>query len=112
MKFIQGIFLVILAQIISYLQLQGPGKWEILKRYEYVLVLMGIPIGFLLINATKLINGYFNGSTWPGRLVGQSIGIIIFSIMSYLVFKEGVTVKTATCILLSIAIILIQIYWK
>jgi hypothetical protein len=112
MKLFQGILLVVLAQIISYVQLQGPTRWDILRKYQYVLILMGIPIGYILINSTRLINGHFNGSTWPGRLMGQSIGIIVFSIMSFAVFNEGLTMKTSVCILLSIVIILIQIYWK
>lgn len=112
MKLFQGILLVIVAQVISYIQLQGPGKWESLKKYEYALVLMGIPIGLLLMNSTKLINGHFDGSTWPGRLIGQGIGIIVFSVLSFMVFREGITMKTAVCIMLSLVIILIQIYWK
>lgn len=112
MKLIQGLLLVVIAQVISYVQLQGPGKWQILKKYEYALVLMGIPIGLLLINSTKLINSHFDGATWPGRLLGQSVGVIVFTILSYMIYNEGLTAKTGVCLMLSFIIIFIQIYWK
>ena len=112
MKLIQGIFLIVIAQILSYVQLQGPSKWEFVKKHQYAFVLLGIPIGFILINSTRLINSHFGGSTWPGRLIGQSIGVLMFTILSYLVFKEGMTMKTGVCVALSVIIILIQIYWK
>jgi hypothetical protein len=108
MKLFYGIILIILAQIISYLQLQGQNKWIFFKKYPLVIMFVSLPIGFLLINSTKLINDYFT-TTWQGRLIGQGVGIIIFALMSYFLFKEQITIKTGICIILSIIIILINI---
>lgn len=110
MNLIYGMLLITLAQIISYVQLQGQGKWDFFKN-PYIGMFWGIPIGFLLIVATRLMNAHFH-ATWQGRLIGQGIGVIVFSIMSYILFKEQVTFKTAISITLSIVIILINIYWK
>jgi hypothetical protein len=35
---------------------------------------------------------------WPSRLIGFGIGVIVFTIMSYYMFKEPITPKTLTCL--------------
>mgnify|MGYP006935486133 CR=1 FL=1 len=111
MKLIYGMLIIVLAQVVSYVQLQGQGKWQFFKDYPLIIMFLGLPIGYLLINSTMLINGYF-GTTWQGRLIGQGIGVIVFSLMSYFLFKENLTIKTCICIALSVIVILINIYWK
>ena len=46
---------------------------------------------------------------WNMRMIGFGVGTIIFGIMSYGILKEVPTTKTFICILLAVAIILIQI---
>lgn len=111
MKLLYGMGLITLAQVISYLQLQGQGKWEFFKENPLIIMFLGLPIGYLLIMSTMNINGYF-GTTWQGRLIGQGIGVIVFSLMSWFLFKEQMTIKTAICITLSLIIILINVYWN
>lgn len=111
MKLILGMFLITLAQVISYLQLQGQGKWQFFKDNPFIIMFLGLPIGYLLIKSTGNINDYF-GATWQGRLIGQGIGVIIFALMSYFIFKEAITVKTGICITLALVIIIINIFWK
>ena len=103
--------LITLAQVISYLQLQGQGKWEFFKQNPFIIMFLGLPIGYLLITSTSNINGFF-GATWQGRLIGQGIGVIVFALMSFFLFKENITIKTAICITLALVIIIINIYWK
>lgn len=109
MKLFFGILLLIVAQIISYFQLQGYNKWDFFNKNVFILCLVGVPVSFLYIVATRLINEHFY-STWEGRLIGQSVGVIVFSIMSFLFLKEGLGFKTITSILLSFLIILINIF--
>lgn len=111
MKIINGLLLIIIAQIISFIQLQGQGKWEWAKSNPFLMALCGLPIGYLFINSTRLLNEA-TGATWPGRLIGQAIGIIMFSIMSWLMFKEPLTIKTSVCIALALCVVIIQIFWK
>jgi len=49
---------------------------------------------------------------WPGRLLGFAIGVVVFSALSWLIFKEGVNLKTIVCIILSCIIIAVQALWK
>lgn len=111
MKLINGILIIVIAQVVAFFQLQGQTRWLWAKDNAFLLMFLGLPISYLYIKSTGLINDY-TGQTWPGRLIGQSIGVIIFSLMSWLVFKETMTLKTLVCVSLSLIVILIQIFWK
>lgn len=111
MKLFYGVLITILAQVIAFFQLQSQSRWLWAKENAFILMFLGLPISFLYIKSTGLINDY-TGQTWPGRLIGQSIGVIIFSLLSWLVFNESMTLKTFVCVCLSLIVILIQIYWK
>ena len=49
---------------------------------------------------------------WSVRLLGFSMGVVTFTVWTYFILKEGITVKTAISLLLSLAIVLIQVFWK
>ena len=52
------------------------------------------------------------GTLWSARMLGFGISTIIFGLMTYAIMEESITYKTAICLILAIAIILIQILWK
>jgi hypothetical protein len=64
------------------------------------------------MESVKNIYLWSDGQLWPGRIIGFSIGILVFTIMSILLFGEGINSKTGICLFLSILILLIQIFWK
>jgi hypothetical protein len=72
------------------------------------MAVFGLPIGYLFFEATRLSYEHF-GFTWNIRMIGFGMGTIIFGLMSFLLLKEIPTLKTIICILLALAIILIQI---
>ena len=111
MKLIYGMIIVVIAQIIAFFQLQGQSRWLWAKENAFILMFLGLPISFLYIKSTGLINDY-TGQTWPGRLIGQSIGVIIFALLSWLIFKEPLTLKTIVCLVLALGILVIQLFWK
>ncbi len=111
MKLMNGIMLIILAQIISFVQLQSQNKWPWARDHQWVMVLAGLPIGYLFLNSTRLINDA-TGATWPGRLLGQGVGVIMFALLSWVMFREPITVKTGVCIALALCVVMIQIFWK
>lgn len=112
MNIIYGILWGTLAQTATYIQLQGQLKYEWMKQYTWAVVLMGIPISFMFMQSVKHFVLAFDGQIWPSRLIGFGIGVIIFTIMSELLFKEPFTLKTGVCLFLGLLIILIQIFWK
>jgi multidrug transporter EmrE-like cation transporter len=112
MNIFKGILYNVLAQIFTFLQLQGQLKYEFLKNHTLLIALLGAPLSLLYMLSVRHLTAAYNGQMWPSRLIGFGTGVIIFTIMSYLMFKEPLTTKTLTCLGLGVCIILIQILWK
>lgn len=111
-NFIYGVLYGILGQAISFVQLQGSAKWGWHDKYPVLLVLLGLPISWAFINSVNNFVTAFHGQLYPSRLLGFSVGIMVFVTMSWLMFNESISLKTSVCLLLSFVIILIQIFWK
>lgn len=111
MKIVYAILLSLLAQVISFVQLQGQMIWKFPKENPYIMMFLGLPISLIFIRTTKIFNEQFDAN-WPGRLIGFGVGVIVFTIMSWLMFNEHPTPKTLTCLVLAFTIVLLQIFWK
>jgi len=103
MRLILGLLFFLGAHLITWFQLNGQFIWEWFKHNNFVLALCGIPISYLYIYATKYTVAHFDGTMWPARFIGFGVGIF---------FKEGITLKTLTSLLLSLSLIFIQVFWK
>ena len=112
MNIFWGILWGVAAQIATFIQLQGQLKFEWMKQYTWAVILMGIPISFMFMQSVKNFVLAFDGQIWPSRLIGFGIGVFVFSVMSFIMFKEPITLKTGICLSLGLGIILIQILWK
>ena len=71
---------------------------------------MGIPISAIFMFSVKHMVAYFNGAVWGSRLIGFSLGTLVFTIGSYYMFGETITLKTGICLLLSVIIVLVQLF--
>lgn len=111
MKIVYALLLSLFAQIISFVQLQGQMVWKFPKENPYIMMFLGLPISLIFIRTTKIFNEQFDAN-WPGRLIGFGVGVIVFTIMSWLMFNEHPTPKTITCLVLAFTIVLLQIFWK
>ena len=100
------------AQIATFFQLQGQMKYNWFKEHYWLTVLLGIPISMLFMYSVKNMIIAFDGQMWPSRLIGFSIGAIVFTWLSWLIFKEPLTLKTIICLILAMAILVIQLFWK
>jgi hypothetical protein len=112
MNLFLGFLYGFVAQTLTFIQLQGPMKWDLLKNNKNWLVLLGLPISWLFMNSVKNFVLAFEGLIWPSRLIGFSIGITVFTIMSQWMFSEGLNLKTVICLLLGLTILAIQLFWK
>ena len=112
MQLLKGFIFGLMAQIITFLQLQGQLKIEWLKNNMWFGILMGMPISFLFMMSVKNFVDAFDGQIWPSRLIGFGIGVVTFAVMSHYMFREPMTPKTLICLGLGTLIILIQIFWK
>ena len=107
-----GIFYGILGQVLSFLQLQGSVKYGWFTKYPILILLSSIPAAWFYIKSVENLVGWADGELWPSRLIGFGLGIIIFVSLSWLLFKEPITLKTFICLMLSVSILLVQIFWK
>ena len=100
------------SQAFTFYQLQGHLWSNWIKRNPFLMALIGLPIGYLVILASREMVSLYNGETWPNRIIGFSIGVIVFSVMAWWILKEPLTTKTLICLCLSFVILLIQLFWK
>jgi hypothetical protein len=112
MQLLKGFIFGLIAQILTFFQLQGQIKYEWFKNHPITMAFMGVPISLLFIHSVRNFVDAYDGQIWPSRLIGFGIGVIVFTVMSHYLFKEPISLKTLTCLGLGVLIILIQIFWK
>ena len=99
----------IIGSIVAFFQLQGWVVWDKpwLKSmwWMYATSLIIAPLFFY---STKWSYEHF-GAFWNMRLAGFGIGTIIFGLIAWGLIGEMPTLKTIVCLLLALAIILIQV---
>jgi len=76
------------------------------------LMLLGVPITWAFMEATRYAVSGYEGQFWPGRFTSFVAGIIVFTIMTYVFKGEVITLKTSVSLLLAFALILVQLFWK
>jgi len=111
-KLLIGIIVGVLAQILTFFQLQGQMKYEWFKNHYWLVVLMGIPISMLFMYSVKSMVSAYGGEMWPSRLIGFSIGAVVFTYFSWYLFGEPLTMKTIICLILSFSILGVQLFMK
>ena len=104
--------LMALTQAMSFLQIQSQFFWDWGKNHPVILSFIGMPLTYLLIVSVRYCALGFDGQIWPGRLIGFAIGAIVFTILSWVIMKEPLNTKTIICLILSSAILGVQILWK
>ncbi len=112
MNLLIGFLYGLVAQILTFLQLQGSIKYGWYEKYPIIIILASIPSGWLFLKSVQNFVIAFEGEIWPSRLLGYGIGVIVFTLMSWQLFGEHLNTKTLVCLGLSVLIILIQILWK
>jgi multidrug transporter EmrE-like cation transporter len=107
-----GVLYGILGQVLSFVQLQAGIKWGWTEKYSWALILLGFPISWAFMKSVHNFILAFDGEIYPSRILGFAVGIIVFALMGWFLFKEGISLKTFICLFLSFCVILIQIFWK
>lgn len=64
------------------------------------------------MEATRYVVQGFDGLFWPGRFISFCAGIFIFTAMTYIFRDESINIKTAISLMLALALILVQLFWK
>ena len=112
MNLFYGILFGLIGQIGSFMQLQGGIKYGWYPKYLWLSMLVAIPLSWFYLKSVQHFVKAFEGEIWPSRLLGFSLGIITFTLMSGILFKEPFTAKTIVSVLLGFTIVAIQILWR
>jgi len=107
-----GILYGIIGQVGSFVQLQAALKYGWYPKYKIPLLLLAIPLSWCYVKSVQYFIAAFDGEIWPSRLLGFSIGIIMFTLLSAIMFREPFTLKTIICLLLGFSIVAIQVLWR
>ena len=99
-------------QLITWFQLNGQFVWPWFKNNMLLVCLMGIPISWFYIEATRYGFIAFEGVLWPGRFLGFATGIFSFAICTYIFMGEGLNTKTMVSLGLATVLVMIQVLWK
>jgi hypothetical protein len=110
-KILLGVLFGILGQIGTFLQLQGSYKYGWYEKYPWLVIFASVPLGWLYIKSVNNLIAGAQGQIYISRLLGFSIGIIIFTVMSIVLFNEPPSIKTLFCILLAFLIVAIQLFF-
>ena len=107
-----AIILFTVGQAMIWFQTNGQFVWPWAKENPILMALIGFPISYILIIATKYVVAGFDGLLWPGRLVGFGSGMIVMAILTYYFMGEGITTKTFVSLILATTLVFIQVFWK
>tara|TARA_B110000977_G_scaffold5577_1_gene7899 strand:+ start:2680 stop:3045 length:366 start_codon:yes stop_codon:yes gene_type:complete len=108
-----GIALFFGAHVITFYQLNGQFlKTDWFRKNEIWVAAFGIILSFFYIWGTKYTVNGMGGLLWPARFIGFGVGMVIYAIMVNHYFNEGINSKTATSLILALALICIQVFWK
>ena len=107
-----GITLFAATHIIIWFQVNGQFVWPWAKDHPWTMSLLGFPISYILIIATKYIVAGFDGLLWPGRLMGFGSGMIVMAILTWCILGEAISTKTLVSLVLATTLVFIQVFWK
>ena len=112
--FIIGCLWFAFAQTITWftsnLQLIYP--WLKSTKGVIICVIASCPATVGYIMATRNLYTAMNDSLWSVRLIGFSMGVLTFTVLTYIYMKEGLNMKNTITLGLSIIIVLMQVFWK
>jgi multidrug transporter EmrE-like cation transporter len=109
---ILGAGITILAQIGAWLQHNLQFKNPKYDETWWGMYVLAIPLTYVFILATKYNVLGYGGSIWAGRFVGFALGILVYAVMIQIFFKEPFTWKIIVQLILCLAILCVQAFWK
>ena len=95
-----------------WFQTNGQFVWPWAKENPWLMALIGFPISYILIIATKYVVAGFDGLLWSGRLVGFGSGMIVMALFTWYFLGEGLNTKTLASLLIATGLVCMQVFWK
>jgi hypothetical protein len=110
---ILAFILFFIGQCLIWFQSNGQFVWPWFKENPWTIsIIFGTLASYIFIKATAAVVTHFGGVLWPGRFIGFSSGIVVFALCTYIFLGEGINLKTIVSLLLAVALVCVQIFWK
>ena len=105
--------LFVIGHVILWYQSNSQFFSEWAKDHKILMAfLMGPPASILFVMGVGLVSEGTGGAIWPTRFIPNSIGLLVFTLMTYFIFEQGLNMKNGICLGLSVLIIAIQVLWN
>ena len=105
--------LFVIGHLILWYQANSQFFSEWAKNHKLLLaILLGPPVSYLFMTGVGMVATAMTGDIWATRILPSMIGTIVFMIMTYLVFSQGIDLKNGICLAMSLAVIFIQVFWR
>jgi hypothetical protein len=113
MNMATGILFFTIGNVLAWFQYNSQFVWPWWRDKPVITnLIFAIPMGLCFWYAVRQVVNT-TGLLWTSKLVGFGVSNVIFAILTYFFMKESMlTPKTMICLVLSMAIIGIQIFWK
>ena len=113
MNMATGILFFTIGNVLAWFQYNSQFVWPWWRDKPVITnLIFAIPMGLCFWYAVKQVVDT-TGLLWTSKLVGFGVSNVFFAILTYFFMKESMlTPKTMICLVLSMAIIGIQIFWK
>lgn len=105
--------LFVIGHVILWYQSNSQFFSEWAKDHKILMAfILGPPASILFVMGVGLVSEGTGGAIWPTRFIPNSIGLLVFTLMTYFIFEQGLDMKNGICLGLSVLIIAIQVLWR
>tara|TARA_B100000131_G_scaffold224532_1_gene216130 strand:- start:10 stop:345 length:336 start_codon:yes stop_codon:yes gene_type:complete len=110
---IAGVILFLLGNVLAWFQFNSQFVWPWWSTRPLLSnAIFAIPMGICFWYAIRHIVDA-TGLLWSSKLIGFGVSNLVFAVLTYTLLKESIfEPKTMVCLVLSVAIIAIQVMWK
>ena len=108
-----GVMVFLLGNVLAWFQFNSQFVWPWwASRPMLSNIIFAVPMGLCFWYAIRHIVDA-TGLLWSSKLIGFGVSNMVFAILTSALLKESILVpKTMVCLVLSVAIITIQVMWK
>ena len=103
----------LIGHIILWFQANAQFFWVWAKDHKMIMaVTLGTPVSYLFMTGVAQVAHATNNDMWATRILPSMVGTVVFMLMTYLVFEQGLNLKNGVCLGLTFVVIFLQVYWR
>ena len=103
----------ILGHVILFFQANSQFIWAWPKDHKILLAfVLGAPASLLFMTGITHVANATGNDMWATRIWPSLIGTLVFMTLTYMIFEQGLNLKNGVCLILTLAVLAIQVFWK